>query len=67
MKALLYHHNEDVRVEGRPRPVLVNPGDAAEYDPTFIITHHLPLDRAAEAYRVFDRKEDGVRKVVLQP
>lgn len=38
---------------------------SGKYDPSFIITHDLPLEKAAEAYRVFDRKEDGVVKVVL--
>jgi threonine dehydrogenase-like Zn-dependent dehydrogenase len=30
-------------------------------------THHLPLDKAPEAYRMFQQKADGVRKVVLNP
>jgi threonine dehydrogenase-like Zn-dependent dehydrogenase len=30
-------------------------------------THHLPLDDAAEAYRKFRDKEDGMVKVVFQP
>jgi threonine dehydrogenase-like Zn-dependent dehydrogenase len=38
-----------------------------EYDPSFIITHRMPLARAAEGYRIFDRKADGVVKVVLAP
>ena len=38
---------------------------SGEYDPSFTITHRLPLEQAAEAYRIFDRKEDGVIKVVL--
>jgi threonine dehydrogenase-like Zn-dependent dehydrogenase len=37
------------------------------YDPSFIITHRLPLEQASEAYRIFDKKEDGVIKVVLSP
>ena len=28
MKALVYHGNEDVRVEERPKPLLGGPGDA---------------------------------------
>lgn len=32
-----------------------------------IITHHLPLDEAEMAYRIFDKKEDECLKVVLQP
>ena len=30
-------------------------------------THHLPLDEAPEAYARFQRKEDGMVKVVLRP
>jgi threonine dehydrogenase-like Zn-dependent dehydrogenase len=32
-----------------------------------LTTHHLPLDRAPEAYRIFQRKQDGAIKVVLHP
>ncbi len=32
----------------------------------FVITRHMPLDQAAEGYKLFDKKEDGVTKVVLQ-
>jgi len=30
-------------------------------------THHLPLDEAPAAYEKFQKKEDGMIKVVLQP
>jgi threonine dehydrogenase-like Zn-dependent dehydrogenase len=30
-------------------------------------THHLPLDEAPEAYRKFQKKEDGMVKVVFKP
>lgn len=30
-------------------------------------THHLPLDAAPDAYAMFQKKEDGAVKVVLQP
>lgn len=32
-----------------------------------LATHHVPLEDAAEMYGVFQRKEDGCVKVVLQP
>ena len=35
--------------------------------PEVIITHHLPLDRAADGYRIFNDKEEDCRKVVLTP
>ncbi|WP_158737420.1 zinc-dependent alcohol dehydrogenase [Alteribacillus sp. YIM 98480] len=38
-----------------------------EFDPTDIITHKMPLAEADEAYRIFDKKEDGNIKVVLKP
>jgi 2-desacetyl-2-hydroxyethyl bacteriochlorophyllide A dehydrogenase len=38
---------------------------AGELDPTPLVTHHMPLDEAAEAYRVYDRRE--ALKIVLQP
>ena len=36
-----------------------------EIDPSFIITHRLRLDDAAEGYRMFGNKEDECLKVVL--
>lgn len=30
-------------------------------------THHLPLDEAAHAYDIFQKKEDGAIKIILQP
>lgn len=38
-----------------------------ELQPYVIITHRLPLEQAAEGYRIFDRKEEDCRKVVLRP
>jgi threonine dehydrogenase-like Zn-dependent dehydrogenase len=35
--------------------------------PDIIISHRLPLEKAAEGYRMFDSKEDHCRKVVLRP
>jgi threonine dehydrogenase-like Zn-dependent dehydrogenase len=37
-----------------------------EIDPSFIITHRLPLDRAADGYEMFKNKEDECLKVVLK-
>ena len=37
----------------------LNPGE--------IISHRLPLEQAAEGYRMFDRKEDSCSKVILRP
>jgi alcohol dehydrogenase len=38
---------------------------AGRLDPTSLVSHHMPLDEAAEAYRVYDRRE--ALKIVLQP
>jgi len=32
-----------------------------------LATHKLPLDEAPHAYEIFQKKEDGAIKVVLQP
>lgn len=36
-------------------------------DPSFVVTHRLPLSQAPEAYRMFREKQDGCIKVVLDP
>jgi threonine dehydrogenase-like Zn-dependent dehydrogenase len=36
-------------------------------DPSFVITHRLPLDQAPEAYKTFRDKQDTCIKVVLKP
>ncbi len=37
-----------------------------EIDPTFIITHTLPLDQAPHGYEIFKHKQDNCEKVVLK-
>jgi len=41
--------------------------ERGEIDPSFVITHRMPLDEAPEAYRMFRDKEDNCIKVVLKP
>jgi threonine dehydrogenase-like Zn-dependent dehydrogenase len=36
-------------------------------DPTFVVTHRLPLDEAPNAYETFKHKQDDCMKVVLKP
>ena len=36
-------------------------------DPSFVVTHRLPLSKATEAYKMFREKTDGCIKVVLDP
>ncbi|HWD97531.1 MAG TPA: zinc-dependent alcohol dehydrogenase [Bryobacteraceae bacterium] len=38
-----------------------------EIDPSFVITHRLPLDQAPEGYAMFKEKQDDCIKVVLKP
>jgi threonine dehydrogenase-like Zn-dependent dehydrogenase len=38
-----------------------------EIDPSFIVTHQMPLDDAPEGYEMFKHKEDECIKVVLKP
>jgi threonine dehydrogenase-like Zn-dependent dehydrogenase len=38
-----------------------------QIDPTFVITHTMPLDEAPKGYEIFRNKEDGCEKVVLKP
>ncbi|MEA5593832.1 zinc-dependent alcohol dehydrogenase [Rivularia sp. UHCC 0363] len=38
-----------------------------DIDPSFVITHQLPLDQAPKGYEIFKQKEDSCIKVVLKP
>lgn len=38
-----------------------------QIDPSFVITHTVPLERGPEMYQVFRDKQDGCIKVVLKP
>jgi threonine dehydrogenase-like Zn-dependent dehydrogenase len=38
-----------------------------QIDPSFVITHRVPLERGPEMYKTFRDKEDGCIKVVLKP
>ncbi|MFC4320564.1 zinc-dependent alcohol dehydrogenase [Litchfieldia salsa] len=37
------------------------------FDPTDIITHQIPIEKAAYGYEVFDEKKDDCIKVILKP
>src|SRR6266508_649793 len=51
----------------RYMPHLLEHVRAGRLDGRALITHRLPLERAAKAYELFDRKEDGCVKCVLLP
>jgi threonine dehydrogenase-like Zn-dependent dehydrogenase len=53
-------------VQRYPRPLL-DLIDQGKIDPSFVITHQLPLDAAPGAYETFKQHEDGCIKVVLKP
>jgi glutathione-independent formaldehyde dehydrogenase len=40
---------------------------AGKANPSFLVSHELPLDRAQEGYQHFDAREDGWTKVLLHP
>jgi threonine dehydrogenase-like Zn-dependent dehydrogenase len=47
--------------------LLDNGNGRPPFDPTYIITHRLPLDDAPQAYATFNEDKDRCIKVVLQP
>lgn len=40
---------------------------AGKANPSFIVSHELPLEQAPEAYKNFDARKDGWTKVILRP
>ena len=48
-------------------PELLGYIESGKLHPDVIISHRMPLAEAAAAYRIFDKKEDDCRKVVLTP
>jgi len=51
----------------RHMPVLLERIWEGKLQPQAIISHRLSLEQAAEGYRLFDKKEDACRKVILRP
>ncbi|GAC1545055.1 MAG: zinc-dependent alcohol dehydrogenase [Herpetosiphon sp.] len=41
--------------------------EKGDIDPSFVITHRMPLDQAANGYKVFKEKQDSCIKIVLKP
>jgi threonine dehydrogenase-like Zn-dependent dehydrogenase len=41
--------------------------ESGEIDPSFVISHHLPLEEAPVGYEMFKHKQDNCTKVVLRP
>jgi threonine dehydrogenase-like Zn-dependent dehydrogenase len=36
-------------------------------DPSFVISHQMPFEKAAEAYKIFDEHKENALKIVLKP
>jgi len=54
----------NVKAYNRQLRDLISTGRAK---PSFIVSHELPLDKAPDAYRHFDARDDGWTKVILKP
>ncbi|MES2462879.1 MAG: zinc-dependent alcohol dehydrogenase [Armatimonadota bacterium] len=48
-------------------PALMDHIVAGRIDPTFLISHTLPLEQAAHGYEIFKEKKENCTKVVLKP
>jgi len=48
-------------------PQLLEHIENGDLSPDLIITHRMKLEDAAEGYRIFDKKEEDCRKVILTP
>jgi threonine dehydrogenase-like Zn-dependent dehydrogenase len=48
-------------------PKLLNHIEQGDIDPSYVITHRLPLEQAPQAYKTFRDKQDECIKVVLTP
>lgn len=67
----LWERNIRIRMGQAPvvhyMPILFDMIQKGEFDPTEIITHVVPLDRASEMYKIFYEHADDCIKVVLKP
>ncbi len=67
----IFQRNVNIRTGQAPvihyMPFLYNLIAEGKVDPSDIITHVLPLDKAKHGYEVFDTKQEDCIKVVLKP
>jgi len=67
----LFERNINLKMGQAPvihyMPKLFDKITAGEIDPTEIISHKVPLEKASEAYQIFNDHEDECIKVVLKP
>jgi threonine dehydrogenase-like Zn-dependent dehydrogenase len=66
MNRSLTFRTGQTHVQRYMRPLL-DKIEQGEIDPSFIVTHHMPLDDAPRGYKMFRGKEDDCVKVVLKP
>ena len=71
MRGLVYHGARDVRIGLVPVPetweALIPLVASGAIQPERVFTHRLPLSKGPDAYELFDRRDDGVMKVMLDP
>ncbi len=48
-------------------PELLGHIETGRLSPDVIISHRMSLEQAAEGYRIFDKREEDCRKVILTP
>ncbi len=48
-------------------PQLLEHIENGDLSPDLIITHRMKLEDAAEGYRIFDKREEDCRKIILTP
>jgi threonine dehydrogenase-like Zn-dependent dehydrogenase len=48
-------------------PRLLRHIENGDIDPSFVVTHRVPLDKAPDMYTTFRDKQDGCVKVVMKP
>jgi len=46
---------------------LLDKVESGEFDPSFVISHRVPIDQAPQMYKTFRDKQDNCTKVVLDP
>jgi S-(hydroxymethyl)glutathione dehydrogenase/alcohol dehydrogenase len=67
----IFNRNVNLRTGQAPvipyMPRLYKMLEENKFDPSDIITHKLPLDKAEYGYEVFDTRTDGCIKVILKP
>ncbi|MED3561297.1 zinc-dependent alcohol dehydrogenase [Bacillus xiapuensis] len=67
----IFQRNVDIKTGQAPvipyMPFLYDLFNEGQVDPSDIITHVLPLDRAKHGYEVFDTKTESCIKVILKP